>query len=285
MGKILAFSGKKQAGKNTSTNYLVGCIMVASEIISHCGMTDRGELTVPFDPEEEGKEPIINILDPLSRNEEMRMWFSENLWHMVKVYSFADKLKEFAIDCLGLTDAQCYGTDADKDSIVPHLLWENMPGITQYIYQDNEGNNIDIPGLRVHENGPMTAREVLQFFGTDIGRRMYNDIWVHATISQIKKDDPLLAIICDCRFPNEVHGVQSEGGKVIRLTRNINNSDQHFSELALDPANFDQSKFDFILDNSTMTIAQQNDAVGAKMIEWGWFEPKESTIIEVAQAK
>lgn len=289
MGKILAFSGKKQSGKNTSTNYIVGSLMTTTGLISHCNMTDHGELIVPFGPETEGGEPVEGIFDPLSRHEELQNWMAENLWHIVKVYSFADKLKEFAIECLGLTDAQCYGTDEDKNTIVPHLLWENMPGvITGYddksirpaidkiVSEVLEGRlgpyYIKNGDIIYHKPGPMTARELLQFFGTEIGRKMYGNIWVDATIRQIQKDQPLLALICDTRFINEVEGVQKAGGKVIRFTRNKNTEDAHTSETALDVDKFDWSRFDAIIDNIDMSISDQNDAVIRKLIEWGWFD-------------
>lgn len=287
MGKILAFSGKKQSGKNTSTNYIVGSLMTTTGMISHCNMTVRGELVVPFAPEVEGGEPLEGIFDPLSRDPELQNWMGENLWHIVKVYSFADKLKEFAIDCLGLTDAQCYGTDEDKNTLVPHLLWENMPGVITTLdknidlTQDNPfhqvqgrlGNYYVMHGdLVYHRPGVMTAREVLQFFGTEIGRKMYGNIWVDATIRQIQKDQPLLALICDTRFINEVEGVQKAGGKVIRFTRNSNTTDTHASETALGVDKFDWSRFDAIIDNIDMSISDQNDAVIRKLIEWGWFD-------------
>ena len=62
-----------------------------------------------------------------------------------------------------------------------------------------------------------------------------------------------------------VKGVQEAGGKVIRLSRNIfGDSDQHPSEIALD----DYEGFDATIDNSDMSISEQNEAVYNQLAEW-----------------
>jgi hypothetical protein len=118
----------------------------------------------------------------------------------------------------------------------------------------------------------MTAREVMQFVGTDIFRNIYSNVWVDATIRKIQEETPELALICDCRFPNEVSGIQDAGGKVIRLTRNSGSDDCHSSETALDEANYDWSNFDAVIDNAGMSLAEQNKAVYDLLAEWGWLE-------------
>ena len=74
------------------------------------------------------------------------------------------------------------------------------------------------------------------------------------------REQPSLAIIADCRFPNEVDAIKNVGGIVIKLTRNPYNSD-HASEIALDPDRYDQSIFDFTIENGNTTIAEQNKAI------------------------
>ena len=95
----------------------------------------------------------------------------------------------------------------------------------------------------------MTAREFMQYFGTNVMRQMYGPIWVDHTINTIMREQTELAIIADVRFPNEVEAVQSAGGTVIRLTRN-KLKDLHDSETALDKSKYDWSNFDHIVDNS-----------------------------------
>ena len=79
----------------------------------------------------------------------------------------------------------------------------------------------------------MTAREFMQFFGTDIMREMYEPIWVNGCIKKIQQEQSGLAIIADVRFPNEAEAIEQAGGKLVRLTRQVF-EDSHSSEVALD---------------------------------------------------
>ena len=150
-----------------------------------------------------------------------------------KIYNFADPLKQdICINILGLTEYQCYGTDDQKNELVD-CYWDTKQ---------------------------LTAREVMQMVGTDMFRAMQKNVWSSATIRKIQNDKPKLAIIADCRFPNEVDAVKDAGGIVIKLTRNPHNSD-HTSEIALDPNNFDQSNFDLVVDNRNISIDEQNTSL------------------------
>ena len=117
----------------------------------------------------------------------------------------------------------------------------------------------------------MTAREVMQYVGTDFFRRIYPQVWVESTIRKIQKESPNLAVVVDCRFENEVKGIQDVGGKVIRLSRNIfGDSDQHPSETALD----NYEGFDAVIDNAEMSIAEQNESIYNQLAEWGFINFK-----------
>ena len=61
------------------------------------------------------------------------------------------------------------------------------------------------------------------------------------------------------------------GGKVIRLTRNVfGDKDQHPSETALD----EYKDFDFVLDNQSMSISEQNESIYNQLAEWGFINFK-----------
>ena len=83
------------------------------------------------------------------------------------------------------------------------------------------------------KEGPMTAREFMQFLGTDIMRKIYGSVWVNSTIKKITREQSELAIIADVRFPNEAKAIENAGGVVVRLTRKVSD-DNHDSEVALD---------------------------------------------------
>lgn len=157
---------------------------------------------------------------------------SKNINKTVELYNFADPLKNLCIDILGIEYRQCYGCDEDKNELVD-CYWNDKQ---------------------------LTAREVLQIIGTDIFRKMQHHVWSSATIRKIQKDSPDLALIADCRFPNEVEAVKNAGGIVIKLTRNLYNSD-HTSETALDPQNYDPNNFDLVVNNQNMTIENQQQTI------------------------
>jgi len=108
----------------------------------------------------------------------------------------------------------------------------------------------------------MTGREVMQIFGTECVREIFGNVWADATLRSIKKNGRYLSIITDNRFPNEIEAVLSEpNGYIIRLTRSpFGAEDFHSSESSLDNFNWQRNKC-YVLDNSKMTIAQQNEAV------------------------
>lgn len=280
--KILGISGKKQSGKNTAANYIVGVFLKALKITKDFEITDKGNLLIT---DIFGNEEYRGIMDINSQHPAFLEFAEENIFPFVKIYSYADSLKQkVCIDILGLTWQQCYGTDEDKDSLT-HLRWENMPGIiceclpdkvSREDYEDEEDYK-EIAGqiapyynqlkdlVTYHKPGQMTAREVMQYVGTEIFRKMYGDVWVNATINQIKKDQPTMSIIADVRFENEANillqqNVMSDhpvSSKIIRLKRDIfKGKDQHASETGLD--NFDQKRYDLIIDNQKMSITEQN---------------------------
>lgn len=289
--KILGLSGRKQSGKNTSANYILGVCLKSLGITTDFTITDKGELFVQniF-----GDEEHAGVFDIFNQDPSMLDFRREYLDEIIRFYSFADKLKQVCMDLFGLTYNQCYGTDTDKNTPTK-LRWENMPGVVTELPEKSwlELESIEeingrlgkyydkLNGVVYHNAGPMSAREVMQFFGTEIGRRMYSNIWVDATINQIKKDKPLLAIVPDTRFPNEVNGILSVGldsdypaiGNVIRFLRDPNNgADTHSSETSLD--DFDQSKYLATVDNSAMSIDEQNAEVNSILTEIRWL-PKE----------
>lgn len=186
MTKIIAFAGRKQSGKTTSSEMLV--------------------------------EYFNQVLE-----------ISEG----IKIYNFADCLKkDICINLLGMSHQQCYGNDDDKNSLTD-LEWEGKK---------------------------LTARDAMQFIGTDIFRKLKQNIWADATINKIKEEKPKLAIIADCRFPNEVEAVKNAGGIVIKLMLNPFNSN-HDSETALDPKNYHPRNFDIIIYNQNLSISDKNYAI------------------------
>lgn len=249
MTKILGISGKKQSGKTSCGNFLMGCAMLSNDLVEYAEINKDGELVVPF--ESEGGEHKPCVFPATTYHPAMVSYMSENIWKDVKIYNFADPLKATCMNILGLTYNQCYGTNEEK----------------------NSPTNIDLPNALAEKkvNRKMTAREVMQYVGTDFFRRIYPNVWVDSTIRRINVDNPKLAVIVDCRFENEVEGLREAGGKVIRLTRNpFEGEDQHPSETALDG----YEDFDCVIDNSNMSVEEQNIKIYNQLFEWGFVDFK-----------
>jgi len=243
---IIGICGKKQAGKNTVSNILHGLTLLDQFMISDFNIDANGKLWI------ETKDAKDNVgwgeFDVTRTDEDFVGWAEHNMYPYIKNYSFADPLKVICHSLFGLTKEQCWGTDEQKNTPTA-LRWENMPGVItdQRFFNFLSESKIDIneKGFIFHKPGPMTARELLQFFGTNVMRKMYTPVWVNATINKIKQEGSLRSVISDVRFPDEADAIKKAGGKLIKLTRSVS-KDSHPSETALD----NYINFDYVIDNS-----------------------------------
>lgn len=264
MNNIIGFFGKKQSGKNSAALFIYGAWLHAIGIVNggYCIKEDGLHITdiaiPPFD-----ELDMRGRFDPFRNTPTMKQFLVENINPYIKIYSFADNLKQFCINVLGLSWEQCYGTNEQKNELT-HLKWENMPNvliepilngrplIQEGLYTDHITNF----KLYYHESGFMTGREVMQYFGTHIIRRMYNPAWAKSTLKQINKEQPALAIICDGRFENECDVIKENEGICIKLLREpFGDEDKDASE----QLNIPDNKFDLIIDNRQMSLDEQND--------------------------
>lgn len=211
----IVLSGKKQSGKNTSCNYILARFLNLKLRKNIFTVSSTGDLV-------EGDTVVTSK-------------FIED--YGGKVYSFADPLKRFCIDVLGVPYEACYGTDEQKNSLIEHIKWENFP----------------IKEIAVGRHGPMSGRDIMQFFGTEVVRKWYADAWARGTYSSIVREGFELALVCDARFPNEITMGTMVDAKTVRLLRSIA-SDPHPSEIALD--DFPLSGYSFVSDNRYMSLTE-----------------------------
>jgi len=104
------------------------------------------------------------------------------------------------------------------------------------------------------EESYWSGRRLLQWFGTDVCRNVYEDVWVDSTIENMNQLAHTIDIFAftDCRFNNEYNKIEKlrkQGFhvhfvKIIRFTEN-NNFGEHVSEK--DMVNF---KYNHIIDNT-----------------------------------
>jgi hypothetical protein len=239
MSRILAFAGCKQAGKNTACNFLHGYQMRAYRMVEDFSILEDGRLALM---DEKGNG---TLLDVTRTDGEFVEWAAYNMWPFIKHYAFADTLKDMCINLFNMPREHVYGTEDQKNSYT-RILWEDMP-------------------LPTKKKGPMTVREFMQYFGTDVMRKIYDGIWVDRTMSQITIEQPMISVISDCRFENEVEAVQAKGGKVIYLNRDVYN-DKHSSENALKK----HKGFDAIIDNKKMNILEMTKEIISILGDWEW---------------
>lgn len=261
MSKILAFSGKKQSGKNTLCNFLHGYQLKAYGIIDSFDITEEGELVIEtLVSDETGRTQKGKGLIDVSRVDiEFAIWAMDNVWPFIKHYAFATTIKEIGIGLFDLQKELMYGSDEEKG------------GLTQYSWED-------MPTKVKGKTGKMTGREFMQYFGTEICRKIYPDIWTDKTIKDILAEQSNIAVISDTRFENEVAAVKKAGGKVIRLTKSIG-SDAHPSELALDK----YSEFDAVIDTENLNIHQSCQKLIEILNEWNWLS--KDIVIEQPEEK
>jgi hypothetical protein len=267
MTKIIGFLGKKQSGKNTACNFILALKLIELGICKNVHINEQGEIevsdilgqTIP------GWDMFPFIHGTITKDDSSYfintdILFENEFGKYIKIYSLAAPLKKFCIEILGLKPEQVYGTDKQKNSLT-HLKWEDMPGVIteKELYEDLDTIMVDKERLLFyHEPGLMTAREVLQYAGTDIIRKMYADCWANYLLNQIDNDSPELALVSDVRFPNETHKIRDNNGIIVYLTRDPykKKKDKHISEAIID-----DSEADIVLDNQKMTIQQQNQAL------------------------
>lgn len=263
--KILGLSGKKSSGKTTAANWIIGQQMCSVDMVSWAKINDKGQLVVPAVVNDELTE---GVFDPLSQNPAAQNLLSQYVWPVVKLYSFADILKLSAMAIFGLTHEQVNGTNEEKNAPTKFTWKQFLPFLSESTIKQLKQDGIGVDLISDETwSVPMSGRHILQVVGTDIFRTIHGDVWVDACIKNVLDDGAELAIITDCRFPNEVEGVQAAGGKVLRYARApFGEADQHTSETALDG----YDNFDHVMDNSNMSIPEQNKATNELLDEWGY---------------
>jgi hypothetical protein len=275
--KVIGISGRKQAGKNTTANILNGLVLQKYGLAEDWNIGAEGDLNVLT------HDTFGNLgwggFDITRKDREFVEYAELNLWPYVKLYSFADSLKQMCVELFEIPHGCVWGTDDQKNTLQEHLLWENMLGVivpqeANFLFNETSGgyNCVDMltPSVTdeefikrkfegilsfddglflIHKPGPMTAREFMQFLGTDVMRKMYGPIWINSCIKRIQQEQSELAIIADIRFPNEAEAITKIGGDLWRLNRVPFSDDKHSSETALD-----DYPFKTVIDNADKSV-------------------------------
>ena len=138
---------------------------------------------------------------------------------MWEKHAFADKLKECASIILG----------------VPRFMFESgefKESFTSLPLSNKEGE-------------PMTNREFLQYFGTEVGRSIDKDLWIKALMYSYGRDKESHWIVPDVRFPNEADAIRNAGGVLWKIERDGSGAGNHISEKLIDSI-----RVDIIIENN-----------------------------------
>lgn len=247
MQKIVVFAGRKQSGKSSACNFLHGHILKKNEQVKFFDIDNNGKLIVNavYEDDNGGEQEGQGIIDIYRKDYEFSQFAQHHVWPYIKAYNFADRLKETASLVFGIPMELLNGSNEDKDTPT-HLKYSDFA----FCMYAGEINKLKKDNLYEQY---LTVRQVLQFFGTKVCRRIQDSCWIDRCISDIITEQVPFATVGDCRFPNEVQAMQAIGAKVIYLKKKIDN-DHDLSESSLD----DYTGFDHVIDNQEMTIEQKN---------------------------
>jgi hypothetical protein len=253
MTKIIGFLGRKQSGKNTCSNMMHGFELQKREMIRDFKIEDTGKLAILT--QNAADQVGWGEFDVTRKDDDFAQWAHMNMWPFIKNYAFADELKRMAIDLFDVPPECVFGTDEQKNQVQEHLRWENMPVIIDtdsHLSLTNNhyggmGKNLATK-LYPHDDGSMTAREFMQFFGSEIMRKMHGPVWINKTLRQISMEQSAIAIISDVRFPNEAEAIKRAGGIIVKLNRKQKTKDLHQSEEGVDLV--DASMIDYNIQNN-----------------------------------
>lgn len=168
----------------------------------------------------------------------------------IRIYSFANKLKDQVRDLFRVNWFQCYGDDDDKNTLT-QIKWNDifpiLPKHEKTYWWNIILKRINDKQVTVY----LTARELLQCWGA-ICRQLNPHCWIDACYKEIMDDVCEFAIIDDCRYDNEAQFLTEKKATIIHLKRNKFNC-THSSETGL--KNFTPT---FVIDNNDMTEYTKN---------------------------
>jgi hypothetical protein len=211
MTKLIGFLGRKQSGKNTCSNIIHGLELRRLGMIENFKIDEDGNLLVLTSMTSTG-EKDWGIFDVTRKDEQFVSWAHNQMWPYIKNYAFGDKLKMLCHELFDIPLELLFGTDAQKNTQIEYLLWENMPGVYTDPYASEQSGVF-------HDPGQMTVREVLQFMGTEVFRKIWEPVWINYLAKQIAEEKSEMPIITDVRFVNEAKAIKDAGGILIKLHR------------------------------------------------------------------
>jgi len=267
--KILVICGSKQTGKTTIGNFVTGFLLRQNGLVDNFGISKEGDLIVPAEWKDENGNTKIGegILNLYSREPEHFSYFSNNVWPIVKCYSFAERLKMVINLVFGISLDVLNGSDLQKNYSTS-VKWKDLfrfmaPMEIKKLVDQNRKNSF------------ISNRELMQRVGTDIFRHIDPNCWISRAMNDIRVEKPDLAIITDCRFRSEIMFLREKRNKNTKIiyVKPLKNGprDKHNSETEM--LDVSEKNFDLIIDNEDRTIYDTLvKYVYPKLVEWDFVD-------------
>jgi hypothetical protein len=156
--------------------------------------------------------------------------------------------KEFILNALKLNSevaytASIYKTVAFADILKAVITFvfkiEDIKMLSDEMFKTSP-NSLEI---KAEDGHVLTYREILQRFGTEVGRNVDPDLWIKSTFNYMESEGNY--IITDVRFKNEAKACLDKGAVLIRINRETENM-EHQSEHDMD----DFKDYTHIIDNN-----------------------------------
>jgi len=171
----------------------------------------------------------------------MAKWL-ESKYHY-KIYTIAKYLKELCMDLISVKDPKEFDElKINNASIDWHF--NESEWVKKISKRTGIAPELIEVVLQSRKDDIKTVRDLLQIVGTDI-IRVYSPNWhIDECIKEIKSDKCELAVIDDCRFPNEKKAIEELGGTVYFICRpeKLDGISNHKSETALKWRDFPESQ-------------------------------------------
>jgi len=163
------------------------------------------------------------------------------------LYILKDGKLKPRIQVIGISGYARSGKDtvAEKLAEVGYVRGSFADAIREALYRLNPTVGEELLKAKVDRLGWETAkaipevRELLQRFGTEVGREMFGDnIWIDYLFDSLSDGSKI--VIPDVRYPNEADAITVLGGAVWRVERDgVNAINGHISDSAMNDYSFD----------------------------------------------
>lgn len=184
-----------------------------------------------------GKDTVCTIIEAID------LYYNSNLKTSTNLHTFVNQ-------CL-IKNESLYKSKWHRKSFAAKLR-NCLFFITkdERIFASDDATKNSLSAVKDSNGNYYTIRQLLQKFGTEVGRNVSPNLWVDALINDYLKAKldgyKEYWIITDVRFENEAEAVRENDGILIRINRNTKLNDQHSSETALD----NYKNFNLIIDNN-----------------------------------